>query len=89
MKTLIKILLFSVLSTIGIVVLVVITSKFLIPEFALHMTYPFRVLRGTENYEGETRGAEVFFVWERIIVPIIFLSSAMVLFLLRKRLRMS
>jgi 4-amino-4-deoxy-L-arabinose transferase-like glycosyltransferase len=84
-----KILLFSLLSTIVIVVLVFVISKFLIPEFALHMTYPFRVLRGTENYEGETRGAEVFFIWERILLPIIFLSSATAFFLLRKRLRLS
>lgn len=89
MKTLIKILLYSLLSTIAIVVLIFLISKFVIPEFALYITYPFRVLRGTERYEGETRGVEVFFIWERIILPIIFLSSALMLFLLRKRLRLS
>lgn len=87
MKTLIKILLFSSLLTMAIVISIALISKFVIPEFGLHITYPFRVLRGTERYEGETRGVEVFFIWERIIVPVIFLLSALLLFLLRKRLR--
>lgn len=89
MKTLLKILLFSLLSTIAITVLIFLVSKFFIPEFALHLTYPFRLLRGTERYEGETRGVEVFFIWETIILPIIFLSSAIVFFFLRKKLRLS
>jgi hypothetical protein len=85
MKIFIKILLLSVLSTMAFAVLVLIVSKWLIPEFGLHLTYPFRLLRGTVHFEGETRGAEVFLIWERIILPSVFFTSALIFFLLRKK----
>lgn len=85
MKTSIKILLLSLLSTIIILVIIGIIGYYFIPGAGLYITYPIRVFRGTERYEGETRGAEVFFIWERIIIPFIFLASAMVFFLFRKK----
>jgi len=87
MKTIGKILFLSLITTVAVVALMLLISKFLIPDLGLRITYPLRVLRGTENYEGETRGVEMFFIWERFILPFIFLTYAVIFYLLRKRLR--
>lgn len=86
MKSLLKIILLSAFSTITIVIVIILAGIFFIPEIGLHITYPIRVLRGTQIYEGETRGAEVFFIWEMIIIPFIFLSMVVV-FILRNKKR--
>ncbi len=89
MKTAIKIIVLSFLSTLAFIGVMIVVGLLFIPEIGLHITYPIRLLRGTERYVGETRGAEVIYIWNWIILPFIFLSSAMALFLLRKRLRLS
>jgi len=83
-----KIIVRSLLATVIILIVLFFIGYFFIPEFGLHITYPIRVLRGTEGYLGETRGVEVFFIWERIIIPFIFFSNAGVFFMLRKKLRL-
>jgi len=88
MRTIIKIILLSLLSTILILITIGIVGYYVVPGIGLDITYPFRVLRGTERYVGETRNLEVFLIWERIIIPFIFLSSAGVFFMLRKKLRL-
>ena len=86
MKAFLKIFLSSIASTILVVVFIFLIGKLFVPEIGLHITYPIRVLRGTEIYEGETRGAEVFLVWERFILPFIFFTSMTVFVLFRKKL---
>jgi len=88
MRTLIKIILLSFISTIAFIGIIIVIGLLFIPEIGLHITYPIRLLRDTERYVGETRGAEVTYIWYRIILPFIFLTSAVVFFLLRKKLRL-
>jgi hypothetical protein len=88
MKTILRILISSIIVTITFIVTIVLISKFIIPQFALHLTYPIRLLRGTEIYEGESRNLEVFLIYERIVLPTIFVSSAIMFFLFRKKLRL-
>jgi hypothetical protein len=77
MKAIAKILFASILSTLAflLLLLLIVIGLLSIPELGVHITYPFRLLRGTEIYEGETRGQEVLKIWERIIVPFIFIFS--------------
>jgi hypothetical protein len=85
MKSIMKLILLSLLSTIVILVIIFIIGLLFVPEIGLHITYPIRVLRGTDRYVGETRGTEVFLIWERIIIPLIFLSMMLVFTLLRRK----
>jgi hypothetical protein len=89
MKSILKIFMLSVVSTFLIIALIFLIGYLFNTPTGLHITYPIRVLRGTQNYVGETRGVEVAFIWERIILPFIFLSSAVVLTFFRKKLRLS
>lgn len=86
MKTFLKIVFFSFLSTIAFVIVIIAIGLLFVPEIGLHITYPIRLLRGTEIYEGETRGAEVMLIWERFILPFIFFTSMAAFVLLRNKL---
>lgn len=86
MKTFLKIVFFSFLSTIAFVIVIIAIGLLFVPEIGLHITYPIRLLRGTEIYEGETRGAEVMLIWERFILPFIFFASMAAFVLLRNKL---
>lgn len=83
MKFLFKTFLLSLLLTILVVVILFFTGFFFIPELGLHITYPIRILRGTDMYEGETRGVEVMFIWERCILPSVFFWCFFLLLFLR------
>ena len=75
MKKILKILVGGILSTISFLLLVVLITYFV--EFPLwqNLTYPFRVVRGSERFVGETLNAEVAYIWSKIILPIIFFLS--------------
>jgi len=80
MRTVLRVILLSLASTIGIIVAITLTPKLL-----RYVTYPFMLIRGTERFEGETKFVEIFFISDYILTPIIFVMMILLFSFLRWR----
>jgi len=84
MKMFFKVILYGIASTMLFVLLIILIGVLFVPELGVHITYPIRLLRGTEIYQGETRGQEVVLIWERFILPFVFFTSMTIAFIRMK-----
>jgi hypothetical protein len=64
-------ILYSIIITIIVLIVLLALKHYNI----LDVFHYIQKLRGTEDYEGETKAVELFAIISKIIVPITFLSS--------------